>query len=100
MPKDDVLLSYPKDAKLNGKPIWHWGYHKRKLTDLVVTNALGKKLTEEEVRQTLAKPTIVLVSADGKPVHPYYLKAIRPETPIIIDTTPTRETAEKPKARR
>ena len=91
MPKGDVLLSYPKDAILNDKPIWHWGYHQRKLTELVITNALGEKLTEKEIRKTLGKPTIVLISADGKPIHPYYLKVIRPDTLVIIDKTPKRE---------
>ena len=55
MPKNDVLLSYPKDAILDEKPIWHWGYHQRKLTELVITNTLGEKLTEEEIRKTLGK---------------------------------------------
>ena len=91
MPKGDVLLSYPKDAILDEKPIWHWGYHQRKLNELVITNALGEKLTEKEIRKTLEKPTIVLISADGKPVHPYYLKVIRPDTLVIIDKTPKRE---------
>ena len=91
MPKGDVLLSYPKDAVLDDMPIWHWGYHQRKLADLEITNALGEKLTETEIRKTLGKPTIVLISADGKPVHPYYLKVIRPDTLVIIDKTPKRD---------
>ncbi len=92
MPKGDVLLSYPNDAIFNGKPIWLWAYHHRKLTDLVITNALGEKLTEQEIRKTLRKPTMVLISADGKPVHPYFLKVMRPDTLVIVDKTPKRET--------
>ena len=95
MPKGDVLLSYPKDDILDEKPIWHWGYHQRKLNELVITNALGEKLTEKEIRKTLEKPTIVLISADGKPVHPYYLKVIRPDTLVIIDKTPIPEAPDR-----
>ena len=86
----DVLLSYPMDAKLGGKPIWLWKYHKRKLTDLVITNALGEKLSNEAVLKALRKPAIVLVSINGKPIHPYYLKVIKPETLLIIDKTTQR----------
>jgi len=93
MPKEDILLSYPKDAILDEKPIWHWGYHKRKLTQLEITNAEGEKLKEEEIRKTLGRPTIVLISADGKPVHPYYLKVFRPDTLVIIDKTPKLDTS-------
>lgn len=77
---------------MDGKPIWLWKYHHRKVNDLVVTNALGEKLTEQEVRKILRKPTMVLISADGKPVHPYYLKVMRPETLVVIDKTPKPET--------
>lgn len=92
MPKGEVLLSYPMEATLDGKPIWLWKYHHRKVNDLVVTNALGEKLTEEEIRKVLAKPTMVLVSADGQPIHEYYLTVFKPETLVIIDTTPERKT--------
>ncbi len=34
---------------------------------------------------------MVLISADGEPVHPYYLKVMRPETLVIIDKTSKRE---------
>lgn len=91
MPKGEVLLSYPMEATLDGKPIWLWKYHHRKVTDLVVTNTMGEKLTAQEIRKTLRKPTMVLISADGEPVHPYYLKVIRPDTLVIIDKTPKRE---------
>ena len=93
----DVLLSYPMDAKHNGKPVWYWKYHKRKLADLVITNALGQKLSNEKILKVLKKPTIVLVSSDGKPVHSYYLKVIKPETLVIIDKTRKREPREKTK---
>ena len=85
---DDILLSYPTDATLDGQPIWLWKYHKRKLTQLSVTNALGQKLTEEQIRNALKKPSIVLLSSDGRPIHSYYLKVIKPETLVIVDRTP------------
>ena len=85
MPKDEVLLSYPMEKKSSGEPRWLWKYHNRQLEDLVVTNVLGKKLTEEEIRNALSRPTVVLLSADGKPVHKYYLGVFKPETLVIID---------------
>ena len=91
MPKGEVLLSYPMEATLDGKPIWLWKYHHRKVDDLVVTNARGEKLTDEEIRKVLSKPTMVLVSADGQPIHKYYLTVFKPETLVIIDKTPKRE---------
>lgn len=93
----DVLLSYPMEAGLNGKTIWLWKYHNRKLADLSVSNALGKELKKEEVLEALKKPSIILLSRDGKPVHPYYLKVIKPETLVIIDKTPGAEPAQKQK---
>ncbi len=97
MPGPDVLLSYPMDAKLDGKDIWLWKYHKRKLADLSITNALGEKLSEEQIRKALKKPSIVLLSSDGKPIHPYYLKIIKPETLVIIDRTPGADPAKRPR---
>lgn len=93
----DVFLSYPMDTKLDGKDIWLWKYHKRKLSLLGVTNVLGQQLSEEQVRTALKKPTIVLLSADGKPIHPYYLKIIKPETLVIVDRAPGAEPAKRPR---
>ena len=81
----EVLLSHPREWTSDGKPILLWQYHKRKLADLEITNAAGEELTEEEILKTLSKPTIVIVSSDGKPVHPYYLAVIKPDTLVIID---------------
>lgn len=89
----EVLLSYPMDSKHNGKAVWYWKYHKRKLSDLVITNAAGEKLTEEQIVRTLKSPTILVLSSDGKPVHPYYLKVMKPETLVVIDKKTLHETA-------
>lgn len=93
----DVLLSYPMDSKLDGKDVWLWKYHKRKLSDLSVTNALGQKLSEEQIRKALKKPSIVLLSSDGKPIHSYYLKIIKPETLVIVDRSPGANPAKRPR---
>ena len=59
-------------------------YRKKSLADLVITNAAGKKLTAKEVLNALQKPTIVLISSDGKKVDPYYLRIVRPGTLVIV----------------
>lgn len=69
-------------------PVLYRKHHKRKLANLVITNAQGKELTEKEVLTLLKNPTIVLVSSDGKKVDPYYLKIVKPDTLVIIDKTP------------
>ena len=91
MPKDDILLSYPMEKFELGKTRWLWKYHKRKPEDMVVTNALGEELTEKQIAEALKKPTMVLLSADGKPVHPYYLTVFKPDTLVIVDTMPHEE---------
>lgn len=89
MPKGkDILLSYPMEARHNGKPVWYWKYHKRQLSDLVITNAKGDTLTEQQIVKALSKPTMLVLSSDGKPVHPYYLQVMKPETLVVIDKTP------------
>lgn len=60
-------------------------YHQRKVADLVVTNAAGEELSEEDVITATKKPTIVLISSDGKKVDPFYLKVVKPETLVIVD---------------
>ena len=91
MPKDDILLSYPMEKFELGKTRWLWKYHKRKPADLVVTNALGEEMSEKQIVEALKKPTMVLLSADGKPVHPYYLTVFKPDTLVIVDKMPHKE---------
>lgn len=91
MPKDEILLSYPMEKFELGKTRWLWKYHTRKPGDLVVSNASGEELSEKQIAETLKKPTMVLLSADGKPVHPYYLTVFKPETLVIIDKMPHEE---------
>jgi hypothetical protein len=64
---------------------------------LRVTNALGKELKKEEILEALKKPPIIMLSRDGKTVHPYYLKIIKSETLVIIDKTPGVDPAKQEK---
>ena len=60
-------------------------YRKKKIADLIITNAVGKKQTAEDVLDALEKPKIALISSDGKKVDPYYLKIVKPDTLVIVD---------------
>lgn len=44
----------------------------------------GKKVDADTVRRRLNKDTPVLISVDGKPVDPFYLKLIRPGTLVLV----------------
>src|SRR5262249_56149518 len=44
----------------------------------------GKALTPGLVRALLEKERPVLVSADGKPVDPFYLQVVKDDTPILV----------------
>jgi hypothetical protein len=47
----------------------------------------GKKLDRDAVRKRLKKDTPVLISSDGKPVDPFYLKLTRPGTLVLVAPT-------------
>jgi hypothetical protein len=51
--------------------------------DLVITTADGKKLTTEEAMKKIADGAIVVVSGDGKPVSPAFLKVFKDETLVL-----------------
>jgi len=51
--------------------------------DLAVTTADGKKLDKEEAIKKLAAGAIVVVSGDGKPVSPVFLKVFKDETLVL-----------------
>eukprot|EP00913_Durusdinium_trenchii_P005660 g5278.t1 len=76
-------------------------YRRKKLTDLMITNATGKKLSAENLLDALDKPTIVLISSDGN--KPGRLTATNLDVgPVSTDTTapvadvPTGELPEVP----
>jgi RNA polymerase sigma factor (sigma-70 family) len=54
------------------------------LSQVQVVGTNGKPLTPEMVRALLEKERPVLVSADGKPVDPFYLQVIKENTPILV----------------
>jgi hypothetical protein len=51
--------------------------------DLTITTADGKKLDKEEAMKKLAAGAIVVVSGDGKPVSPVFLKVFKDETLVL-----------------
>ena len=103
--KGDLLLSYTmtiyqsetrerivvKDGKEERvkytvrRPVLLRKYHTKRIADLTITNAIGRKLSAEDVLDALEKPTIVLISSDGRPVDPYYLRIVKRDTLVIVD---------------
>jgi hypothetical protein len=55
------------------------------LVSAEVFEAGGKKLSREDVLKRVAVGTIVVISADGKPVNPAYLRLLANET-LVIDS--------------
>jgi hypothetical protein len=51
--------------------------------DLTITSADGKKLDKEEALKNLKAGAIVVVSSDGKPVSPVYLKVFKDDTLVL-----------------
>lgn len=68
------------------------------LRDLKSTDAAGNKLNIRVLRDRLKNEAPVLVSADGNPVDPFYLKAFKKETLVLIipSYTPAVPTFGKP----
>jgi hypothetical protein len=56
------------------------------LDKATITEAGGKKLDKEALTRRLAKPAVVLVSADGKTIDPGYLKVLQKDTIVIVAT--------------
>jgi hypothetical protein len=56
----------------------------------------GKKIDPKDVRKRVTKPVAVLVSADGKPVDPFYLRLAREGTLVIVVPTPASGATPKP----
>lgn len=48
----------------------------------------GKQLGLKDVRNRLKGPTAVLVSADGKPVDPFYLRLLREDALVVVSKNP------------
>jgi len=58
--------------------------HKWDLKKAKVTTAGGKKLDLDAVKKRLAKPQVVVLSVDSKPVDEAYLKALDKDTLVIV----------------
>jgi hypothetical protein len=65
-----------------------------------VYGADGKKLDPKDVRKQVTKPVAALVSADGKPVDPFYLRLAREGTLVIVVPMAAAGAAPKPPERR
>ena len=55
-----------------------------RLADVEFFNANGEKIDAENAQDRIGKRKIVLVSKDGKPVDPFYLKILQKSTLIIV----------------
>jgi hypothetical protein len=54
------------------------------LDKATISEAGGKKLDKEALAKRLEKRTVVVLSSDGKPVAPGYLKVFQKETLVIV----------------
>lgn len=54
------------------------------IKDLTVTTADGKKVEKEDAIKKLAAGGIVVVSGDGKPVSPAFLKVFKDDTLVLV----------------
>src|SRR5262245_7238783 len=54
------------------------------IKDIKATTAGGKRLDSDAAAKALASPRVVLISSDGKPVDPAYLKLCKPDTPVLV----------------
>jgi hypothetical protein len=52
--------------------------------DVKAFDTRGKALDEKALAEALKKETIVLVSADGNPVDPFYLKIVKEGTVVLV----------------
>lgn len=59
------------------------------LEGMTFQTADGKKIAIEEAAKRLKTPTLVVVSADGRPVDATFLAVLKPTTIVIVAGTPT-----------
>jgi len=69
--------------------------HRRDLSRATVTTAGGKKLDLDAAKKRLAKPQVVVLSHDYKPVEEAYLKALDRDTLVIVPEKPKPEDDKK-----
>lgn len=61
---------------------------KMALKAMKITDSAGKALTTEQALERLRPGSILMQSADGRPVDAIYLRALRPETLVIVPAAP------------
>ncbi|MCI0641626.1 MAG: hypothetical protein L0Y72_17675 [Gemmataceae bacterium] len=89
-----VAVNVPESVNVNGQAITVMRtVHRQESRMVEVVYALektqaqtagGKKLTKEEVGKQLKAGSVVLISADGRPVDPVYLRAIQTDTVVLV----------------
>jgi hypothetical protein len=50
--------------------------------------AAGKKLTSAEAAKLIRAGSVILISADGRPIDPLFLRIVNPETVILVPSVP------------
>jgi hypothetical protein len=60
------------------------------------SDVLGKPVDAEVARKRLTKGASVLVAADQWPVHPFYLRAVQPDTLVIRPGLPNKPVPDSP----
>ena len=56
----------------------------RRLPKARYFDTAGKEIEASRAARLLSRPTVVLVSADGKPLDPYYLRTIKEGTLVVV----------------
>jgi uncharacterized membrane protein len=55
-----------------------------KLPKVRYYDTAGKEIAAARAAKLLSRPTVVLMSADGKPLDPYYLRTVKEGTLIVV----------------
>lgn len=91
--KREVIVKVPSTKEVDGVTKIDYTATKQSVLDLVptpfddvtptVTTADGKPVKTDDAKRRLSAGTIVLVSANGKPVGEPFLKLVKPETLVL-----------------
>lgn len=61
----------------------------RRFTKARYYDTAGKEIDAGRAAKLLSRPTVVLVSSDGKPLDPYYLRTIKDGTLLVVPPVTT-----------
>ncbi|MCI0377932.1 MAG: hypothetical protein L0215_10015 [Gemmataceae bacterium] len=94
-----VAVNVPESVQVNGQAItiMRTAYRQEsRMVEVVYSldksqaqTAGGKMLAKEEIGKHLRPGSVILLSADGRPVDPVYLRAIQTDTVILVVAGPT-----------